>query len=120
MPMPDEAAIGWAIGSGSEIGTGGGASTNGRTHPPAGAWAAAAALAATVVADAPHNAVAEACEPKMLSAIIGLIVRAGAVAAEADASAGLATSATATTKDVNFMDTPPSIDTLPNPKRGLR
>ena len=118
MPMPDEAAIGWVIGNGSEIRTGGGASTNGRTHPPVGAWAAVAALAATVVADAPHNAVAEACEPKMLSSTIGLIVRAGAAAA--DASVGLATSATATTKVVIFMDTPPSIYTLPNPNRGLR
>lgn len=121
MPKPDDAAIGAATGSGSAAGTGGGtASITGSTHPPAGAWAVAAALAATVVDDVPHKAVAEACEPKMLSATIGLIVRAGAATAEADASAGVVVSASATPTEIIFLDTPPSIFTLPIQERSHR
>lgn len=118
MPKPDEAATGGSGGA-SAIGTGGGASTTGSTQPPAGAWAVVAALAA-VVADEPHNAVAEACDPKMLSATIGLIVRAWADVAEADANAGLAQSATATPNVVTVLITPLNIKSLPIEKRSHR
>jgi hypothetical protein len=49
----------------------------------------------------------------MLSATIGLIVGTGAAAADAEASAGLDMSASATPTEVIFIDTLPSIVTLP-------
>ena len=70
MPNPPD---GGGRGAASANGGGGGASTTGRTHPPAGVCAVAAALAA-IVAEEPQRAAAEACDPKMLSATIGLIV----------------------------------------------
>lgn len=97
-------------GAATATGTGGGASATGRTHPPAGACAVAAALAAVTVTDEPHKAAAEACDPNMLSATIGLIVRAGADAATAEASAGLAQIETATPNEVKFLQIPPSIN----------
>jgi len=48
----------------------------------------------------------------MLSATIGLIVRAGLATAEAEASAGEAQSATATANEVVILDTPANIDQL--------
>ena len=102
MPNPPD---GGGRGAASANGGGGGASTTGRTHPPAGACAVAAALAA-VIADEPHRAAAEACDPKMLSATIGLIEGTGA---DAEANAGLAQSATATQKAVNLRGKLPAI-----------
>ena len=66
IPMP----AGGGTGIASAIGTGGGVSTTGRTQPPFGAWAARESAALETAA--PHNAAAEACDPKMLNATIGL------------------------------------------------
>jgi len=82
-------------------------------QPPAGAWAVAAEAAALVAAE-PHSAAAEACEPKMLSATIGLICEGAAEAVELAAKVGLAHIATATPITVIFLDTPPSIVQLPH------
>jgi len=101
---PKLLATGAGTNGAASTGTIGGASTTGRTHPPAGACAVAAALAAVVAAE-PHKAVAEACEPNMLSATIGLIGRGKADAEDADASAGLASNVTATLNVVTILKT---------------
>lgn len=87
-PSPAKGTAGAAIAIGGAAGTGGGPSTNGSKHPFAGTWfGAEGTLGVAVEICAPHNAVIDACDPKMLSATIGLIERTGGAPAELNAGA---------------------------------
>jgi hypothetical protein len=67
----------------------------------------------TVVAEAPQSAAAEACDPKMLNATIGLIDWVGAATADAEAMAGPAHSPTAAPNVVAALKTPLNIGITP-------
>ena len=110
-----------------------GVSTTGRTQPATGVWFVAEATA--LLATEPHTATAEAFEPKMLSATIGLsagapvilsaaatvgLICAGeAIAVDAEASGALADNAIATPSAIIFRETAPSIITLLIEERAL-